>query len=84
MTRFLSSEMCMVTGNPKRNDHAHTSDFEVDVDAEFRRYNSISSVDLQQPDAVILYCGGDNNHTISNFKLFSPTTISDTSFKCRI
>ena len=41
-----------MTGNPKRNSHAHTSDFEADVNAEFRRYNSISSVDLQQPDAV--------------------------------
>ena len=30
----------------------HGSDFEADVDAEFHRYNSITVVDLQQPDAV--------------------------------
>ena len=30
----------------------HVSDFEADVDAEFQHYNSITVVDLQQPDAV--------------------------------
>ena len=30
----------------------HVSDFEADVDAEFRHYNFITVVDLQQPDAV--------------------------------
>ena len=30
----------------------HVSDFEADVDAEFRHYNPITVVDLQQPDAV--------------------------------
>ena len=30
----------------------HISDFETDVDAKLRRYNSITGVDLQQPDTV--------------------------------
>ena len=34
-----------------RSGHAST-DYEADVDDEFRRYNSISGVSLQQPDAV--------------------------------
>jgi len=35
-----------------RKSSGHVSDFEADFDGEFRRYNSITSIDLQQPDAV--------------------------------
>ena len=40
----------VVTGNSKSS--GHTSDFETDVKAEFQHYNSITGVNLQQPDAV--------------------------------
>jgi len=40
----------MASGTSKCS--GHVSDFEADVDAEFRRYSSITGVDLQQPDAV--------------------------------
>ena len=35
----------------KRSGHTST-DFEADVEEEFRHYNSIAEVSLQQPDAV--------------------------------
>ena len=40
----------VVTGNPKSSHH--TSDFEADVKAEFRHYNSVTDVNLQQLNAV--------------------------------